>query len=102
SFPTTSYTANQVVFLCDLRYTIGSAVPIPITPTISGSFVNGMWAGNVAVLAPTTNVVLRADDGNGHTGLSGPFAVELQNDIAVTVADAPDPVSLGGNVTYTI
>lgn len=76
--------------------------PIPITPAVSGSFTNGTWTGNITALAPTTNLVLRADDGNGHFGLSNPFVVDLQNDISVTVVDSPDPVSLGGNLSYAI
>jgi uncharacterized repeat protein (TIGR01451 family) len=48
---------------------------VAVSPTLSGSFTNGVWAGSLAVEAPATNVVLQADDGQGHTGLSNPFAV---------------------------
>lgn len=75
---------------------------LSLSPTNSAGFVDGAWSGNVAVLEPTTNVTLKASDNASHTGLSNPFEVRLQNDLAVTVTDAPDPVSLGGNLTYTI
>jgi uncharacterized repeat protein (TIGR01451 family) len=76
-------------------------VTIPITPTNSGNFINGAWTGNITVLQQTSNIVLRADNA-GHTGLSGPFAVLVQNDIAVSVEDSPDPVGVGANLTYTV
>ncbi len=101
-FPTTFYNADKVIFLCDIRYTVGAAVSVPISPTVSGLFVNGTWTDNLSVLAPISEVTLRADDGGGHTGESNPFAVELRNDVAVSLADSPDPVSLGGNLTYAI
>jgi uncharacterized repeat protein (TIGR01451 family) len=88
-------------FFVDLRYTTGGG-SLAIAPTNSGGFVGGIWTGNVSVLEPATNAVLRADDGNGHTGVSGGFAVQLQNDIAVSVAAFPNPVSIGGNLTYAI
>ncbi|HKW28451.1 MAG TPA: M36 family metallopeptidase, partial [Verrucomicrobiae bacterium] len=85
-----------------LRYTVGGAAPISITPTNSGTFVNGAWTGNVTVQQPATNVVLQADDGSGHTGSSNPFDVVLQNDISISVTDAPDPIPVGANLTYTL
>ena len=102
SFPTNFSAGSTTLYLCDLRYTAGSAVNLPITPVVSGTFSNGAWSGNLTALAPTTNLVLRADNGVGHVGLSNPFAVGLRNDIAVAAVDSPDPVSLGGNITYTI
>ncbi|TAK99275.1 MAG: DUF11 domain-containing protein, partial [Verrucomicrobia bacterium] len=102
AFPTTFYGADKVIFLCDLRYTVGASLSMPVTPTVAGAFSNGVWSGNLSALAPATNVVLRADDGSGHTGLSNPFEVQLQNDIGLTLTDSPDPVSLGANLTYSI
>jgi uncharacterized repeat protein (TIGR01451 family) len=86
----------------EITMLIGSGGSIAISPTNSGSFVNGSWTGNISVLQPTTNMFLRASDSSGHSGDSNPFAVELRNDIGVTLTDSPDPVSLGGNVTYAI
>jgi uncharacterized repeat protein (TIGR01451 family) len=75
---------------------------IPISPTNSGNFVNGAWAGNLTVLQFATNIVLRADDGAGHTGNSNPFDVAVQNDISISMVDSPDPVSAGANLTYAL
>lgn len=59
----------------DLRYTVGTSPPVAISPMVSGNFVNGVWTGNVTVLAAATNLSLLADDGSGHAGNSSPFSV---------------------------
>jgi hypothetical protein len=41
---------------------------VPVSPTVSGPFVNGLWTGQLTVLAPASNLVLRAVDVNGHSG----------------------------------
>ena len=80
----------------------GSGSSPGISPANSTAFNNGIWSGLLTIQSPSSNVVVRADDGNGHTGSSNPFTVQLQNDISLSVSDAPDPVSLGGNLTYSI
>ncbi len=52
-----------------------TASSILISPTNTGSFVNGVWTGSVSVLEVATNMYLCADDGSGHTGDSNPFNV---------------------------
>jgi hypothetical protein len=59
--------------LVGLRYSAGAPQSIAITPTNSAPFINGIWTGNLSVLQAGTNVVLRADDGAGHSGSSNPF-----------------------------
>jgi len=81
---------------------VGGSTPVAITPTNSGNFANGVWSGNITVLQPAINIVLRADDGSGHTGSSNPFDVVVQNDISISIADSPDPISVGANLTYTL
>jgi len=68
----------------------GSGSPPGISPTNSTPFNNGVWSGLLAVQSPSSNVVVRSDDGNGHSGSSNPFVVQLQNDISVSVSDSPD------------
>jgi uncharacterized repeat protein (TIGR01451 family) len=81
----------------------GSLAPgFPITPTNSGPFVDGSWTGNVTALALGTNVVLVADGGDKHIGLSNPFDVSVLNDLSLSLADAPDPVPVGVNLIYTL
>jgi len=48
---------------------------VTITPTSSGSFVNGVWTGTVAVQEEAEDVCLRAADGSGHKGVSNSFDV---------------------------
>jgi hypothetical protein len=48
-----------------------------ITPTATTAFVGGVWTGNVTISTFDTNVVLKVDDGSGHTGLSNAFAVGI-------------------------
>ena len=86
----------------DLRYQVDTVGSVPVSPTVSGNFTYGVWMGSVTMPQPGTNVTLRADDGLGHTGLSNPFNVAVQNDISLVMLDSPDPVFLGGSVTYTL
>src|SRR6185369_10443922 len=53
-------------YMVDLRYTPITSVPVAMSPTNTGMFSNGVWSGEVAILAPATNAVLAADDGDGH------------------------------------
>ncbi len=48
---------------------------VGISPTASGALLGGAWSGQMAMLDAWTNVVLMADDGQGHVGLSNPFDV---------------------------
>ena len=59
--------------LVDLRYSVAFSNAIPISPTSSGAFVGGVWNGTITISQGATNVVLKADDGAGHTALSTPF-----------------------------
>jgi uncharacterized repeat protein (TIGR01451 family) len=96
-FPASSDGARW--WFVDLRFSPGSSTASSITPTVTGPFTNGVWTGNITALLPATNLVVRADDGNAHSGLSNPFNVALQNDLSLTVSDSPDPVVIGGYLT---
>ena len=72
-----------------LRYTVGAS--LPITPTTTGSFVAGVWAGNVTVQQVGDGVYLRAEDGNGHAGDSNTFDVHaLGGDLSASTASLGD------------
>jgi hypothetical protein len=75
--------------LVDLRCSVIFSNSILVSPTASGSFVNGVWSGNVTVGQASTNVVLKADDGAGHVALSNPFNL-------VTALRLLSPQRLGG------
>jgi hypothetical protein len=72
-FPTVSAPGRAQV---DIRYSIfGAAQPVAVSPVQSGVFVNGVWSGQITVPATADLVTLRAEDGFGHAGDSGSFAV---------------------------
>ena len=85
-FPTSTDSVQW--WFVGLQYDVGGGGPIPITPNVSGSFVNGVWTGNVTVNGPGNDVRLYADDGLGHTGDSNTFDVFATNS---DFGDAPDP-----------
>jgi hypothetical protein len=87
--------------LVDLRYT--AAAPVAITPTVSGSFVNGVWTGNIAVLQSASNLALRADDGAGHAGSSSPFQVSgLVAAPRITAQPQSLINAIGSTATFTV
>lgn len=53
----------------------GDGGPVGITPASTGGFQNGIWNGTVTVNSLATQVVLKADDGDGHLGVSNAFDV---------------------------
>jgi hypothetical protein len=74
-FPTSVYGSPGRGPLVDLRYRVVFTNSIPVNPTSSGAFTAGIWNGTITVGQNATNVVLKADDGVGHTALSSPFTV---------------------------
>ena len=52
---------------------IGVGAEVSIAPTVTASFVAGVWSGAVTVQEVASNMFLLADDGGGNTGRSGVF-----------------------------
>ncbi len=75
---------------------------VAITPLLISNFVSGVWTGAITVTLPATNLVVRADDGNGTTGNSTNFAANPLNDLIVAATDSPDPVVAGNPLSYFI
>jgi hypothetical protein len=74
-----------------------------ITPTNTGNFVNGVWAGNITVQPPATNVTLIANDGNGHAGISNPFnALPPQISPIITTQPTNQTVLVGGSANFGV
>jgi hypothetical protein len=48
---------------------------VPVSPVLSGNFVQGLWTGAVVISQTATNLVLRAGDGFGHFGVANPINV---------------------------
>ena len=65
-----------------------AVTPVTITPTVSGTFVNGVWIGSVTVLQTASQMKLRADDGAAHTGDSNPFNVLVAPTVTTLAATA--------------
>jgi len=86
----------------DLRYVLGTPAPIAVAPTVSGSFVNGIWTGNLTVAQPAKSLLLRADDTNAHSGLSQAIDVSFPNDVSISMMDSPDPAGILQALTYSI
>ncbi len=61
---------------------------IPVTPTISGNFIQGVWNGTITIAQPATNLVLSADDGQGDFGLANPVNV-IATPMLGEAVDAP-------------
>jgi uncharacterized repeat protein (TIGR01451 family) len=86
-----------------LQWTDSSgSLPVLISPTNSGAFVNGSWTGAVTVHQLATNMSLIARDAEGHRGQSNPFDVTVDNDIGLVILDAPDPTVIGARLTNII
>jgi uncharacterized repeat protein (TIGR01451 family) len=89
-------------YMADLGYTASELAPVPITPSITGNFTNGVWSGNLTLQQPATRVVVSANDGDGHFGSGNPFDVLVPDDLSINAASAPDPVSVGDSLTFTV
>jgi hypothetical protein len=75
---------------------------VSLTPTNSAIFVNGVWSGNITIQQRTTNLVLRADDGNGHFGLSTPFNTAPANMAPVILSQPSNQtVGVGSSATFS-
>lgn len=98
-FPTT--TTSGYIYLVDMRYLVGDSFVTSITPERTGSFVGGVWSGAVSVPVAADQARLVADDSDGHTGRSTPFAWVYRNDLVVRLFDTPDPAPVGQLLTYT-
>jgi hypothetical protein len=76
-----------------------------LTPTASGSFVNGVWNGNITVQSingTTTGKTLSVDDGSGHTGVSGNFTVNPGPLNHFTFNNISSPQIAGSNFSVTL
>lgn len=59
----------------NVRLTTSTLVTIAIAPRVTGSFVDGLWTGNVTVNESASGIFLRADAGDGQRGDSNGFDV---------------------------
>ena len=75
---------------------------VPVSPPVSDNFIDGVWSGNIWVSQTVSNLVLRADDGDGRVGLANPIDVVNAPSIATAISgdslSVTWPVSPGGFV----
>jgi uncharacterized repeat protein (TIGR01451 family) len=103
-FDTADASANNAEgwYLDDLVVRSGAGgSSVVVGPALIGPFTNGVWSGSLVVSNAATGLVLVADDGNGHVGTNSPFEVRL-NDLRLAVTGAPDPATVGSELTYTL
>ena len=78
-----------------------SPLPFPITPEATAPFVNGVWSGSITPLEIASNVLLKASDASGHTGLSNPFGVISQPPL-LTAQPTDQTVTVGASATFNV
>jgi hypothetical protein len=96
---------SQWVMFDNLRTYSGGpqTVSVAVAPTSSGSFVNGVWTGNITVPQTASNMVLLADDGAGHFGLSSPFQVScVVAPPTITAQPQGQTIAAGSNAVFTV
>ncbi len=88
-------------YLLDLGFEAGSIALTPASPAALTGFSGGVWSGNVTVLEPVQNTVLKVDDGDGHRGVAEAIQVGLHNDLAISLSTSNERPELGDQVTWT-
>ena len=73
-----------------------------MSPTNTAAFISGVWAGNLTVQQPGTNVSVYANDGNGHVTPSPIFNVITAAPPVILVQPLGQTVLGGSNVTFSV
>ncbi|MEO8276651.1 MAG: hypothetical protein ABI639_10540, partial [Thermoanaerobaculia bacterium] len=88
--------AGGTVFCSNPTFAVGSAVftlTVGVGPGVAGG----------TVISNTATTTSAAGDGNsGNNSATATTTVAASADLSVTKVDTPDPVTAGGNITYTI
>ena len=79
---------------------LASANEVSLNPTVSENFVRGIWSGLLALHDLASGIVLKADDGEGHTGKSLPFDLEARNDLSLELVSPPNSVTVGDQLVF--
>ena len=75
--------------------------PISVSPANSDNFVNGAWTGTITAMPPAANVILQADDGNGHVGFSTPFRIMIEPPVILS-QPADQSVVAGSTTIFSV
>ena len=82
--------------------TSAGGVPLPMTPTVSGTFVSGSWTGNVTINGFGTGAAITASDAAGHTGTSSTFTVGAGAASTLVWDTVPSPAAPGVPFTAAV
>lgn len=97
----TNGVASNYVGSAELETTNG----IPVSPSVSGNFVQGVWTGHITISQVASNVVLEANDGVGHIGLANAINIVSPPGLTIQTSGATPviswPVSPGGFILET-
>jgi hypothetical protein len=105
SFPVTvmALDATNAVFT-DFAGTVSLSTTngVSVSPQVSDNFVDGVWSGSILVSQAVSNLVLRADDGDGHVGVANAIDVVNAPSMGTSISgeslSVTWPVSPGGFV----
>lgn len=73
--------------------------PFVVTPEFASDFVNGVYQSQVQVTPLATGYRIFVDDGNGHTGVSGPITPPLTGDVSLELL-SPAMITAGSPVQF--
>lgn len=80
----------------------GASGTISMTPTVTTAFSAGVWTGSITINTATTNIVLTANDGAGHTGTSNSFTVGVGSLHHFAFSNITSPKTAGTAFSTTI
>src|SRR6185312_793598 len=93
-------TTNAVVTDFTGTVLLSSTNGVTVNPPGSDNFVSGVWSGNIFISHTVSNLVLKADDGDGRVGVAN--AIDVVSAPSITTSISGDslsvtwPVSPGG------
>ncbi len=94
---------NTVCWFDEIEFASGPTPrSVAVSPGRVGPFIDGVWAGEIAVQAPAEHMILVADDGYGHTGASGVLNVLPWNDVSLTMTTSSEVAGLGELVEFNL
>jgi uncharacterized repeat protein (TIGR01451 family) len=100
SFSPTHGVVGTLVTLSGANFTGATAVQFSGTNATFSVVNNGSIQANVPSGAQTGPIKVTAPGGSFTTSTN--FVLDYRSDLAVTITDAPDPVTVGSNLTYFV
>ena len=94
--------SNKTVLSFTNSIALSSTNGIAISPTTSGSFVQGVWTGAVVVARAATNLVLKASDGLGHSGLAVPINIVTPPSLGLQISSGTMLISWPTNYAFVL